>query len=297
MRKLTTDEWIVKAKLVHGNKYDYSKVKYEKSNRKIVIVCNEHGAWEQNPASHLIGSGCPECGKIKVANAKRMTLEEFKAKAIKIHDNIYDYSQVVYKNNNTKVTIICPIHGEFQQNPADHLEGKKCNKCAGNKKPTVAEFIEKAKEVHGLRYNYDKVKYKTSRDKITITCPVHGDFEQQPNNHLMGKGCSGCTKSGFNNNNPAILYYLKITTDSGQELYKIGITSKSVDKRFSLTDLKKIEIVKQRTYENGKDAYNKEQEILKKYAEYKYDGPDILESGNTELFTVDIREVNLETPQ
>lgn len=288
MRKLTTEEWIEKARSVHGDRYDYSKAKYAKSNIKIMIVCKEHGTWEQTPSSHLMGNGCPECGIEKVASKKRLSIESFKEKANIIHNHKYDYSLVVYSNNNTLITVICPEHGEFQQMPADHLSGKGCAKCACNQKYTTEEFILKANKVHSNKYRYDKVNYIDSKTKVTIICPTHGEFEQQPNNHLDNKGCSKCSATGFNPDKPAILYYLKITTDDNQVVYKIGITGKTVSERFSLTDLSKIEIIKQKLYKNGQDAYSWEQKLLKMYKQYQYIGPNILESGNTELFTKDI---------
>lgn len=93
---------------------------------------------------------------------------------------------------------------------------------------------------------------------------------------------------GFDKSKLAYLYYLKVTTDTNQILYKIGITNRTVNERFNLTDLSKIEIIKQKLYERGQDAYELEQKLLKMYKQYQYTGPNVLESGNTELFTVDI---------
>lgn len=288
MCKLPTEKWIDKAKLVHGEKYDYSKVEYKKSNIKINIICRVHGDWLQTPASHLMGNGCPKCGKERVASKKRMSIEDFKERADVLHIKKYDYSLVKYVNNNTPITIICPIHGSFEQMPRDHLQGKGCKKCACNQKYTTKEFILKAKEIHNNKYNYDKVDYIDSKTKVTIICDTHGEFSQQPNNHLDNKGCPKCSATGFNTNKPAYLYYLKIIAESGQVLYKIGITGKTVEERFSLVDLSKIEIIKLKLYYNGVEAYEWEQKLLKMYKKYKYIGPKVLESGNTELFTEDI---------
>ena len=100
-------------------------------------------------------------------------------------------------------------------------------------------------------------------------------------------------KTGFNINKPAILYYLKITTEDNQVLYKIGITNRTVEERFSLIDLKKIEIIKQKTYKNGQEALDKENEIKRVFKEYIYKGPKVLDSGNTELFVKDIRQCKI----
>lgn len=128
-RKLTQLEWIEKAKIVHNNKYDYNKVEYTGSNNKVIIICPIHGEFEQLARTHLYGQGCPKCGREAAANKLRKSTEEFIEQANKIHNNKYDYSKVEYVHTETKVTIICPEHGEFKQDPHNHLRGKGCPKC------------------------------------------------------------------------------------------------------------------------------------------------------------------------
>lgn len=124
---------------------------------------------------------------------------------------------------------------------------------------------------------------------MLITCPVHGTFSQKPVNHLQGRGCIKCAKYGFNPNKTAILYYLKITTENNEILYKIGITNKSIQERFKLADLKMIEVLNQEKFANGLDALIKETKIKRKFKEFQYKGPKILLSnGDTELFTKNI---------
>ena len=186
-KKLTTEEFIKKAKSIHGNKYDYSKVEYINTFTKVCIICPKHGEFWQTPNNHLNGQRCPYCfGKIK------STTEEFIEKAKSVHGNKYDYSKVEYVNNRTKVCIICPTHGEFWQEPIHHLNGHGCSKCYGNVKLTTEEFIEKAKSVHGNKYDYSKVNYVNALTKVCIVCPTHGEFWQTPNNHLLGQGCAKC---------------------------------------------------------------------------------------------------------
>lgn len=286
-RAKTLTQFIEEAVEVHGTKYDYSKVQYVNTYTTVIIICPIHGEFEQRPKSHLRGYQCNKCTR----EASKLTTEEFITRAVKVHGDRYDYLGTTYKDMKTNVSVMCPIHGEFTQRPYDHLQGRGCRKCGGTSLLTTEEFIERAKQVHKNKYDYSKSKYMLNDIKVEIVCPKHGSFWQSAHAHLNGSGCSGCNQSGFNTSKPGILYYLKITTDDNQELYKIGITNRSVNERFRLQDLQKIEIVKQRRYENGQDAYDKEQEILKKYKRYKYNGPDVLESGNTELFTVDIREI------
>ena len=219
---------------------------------------------------------------------KRKTTEEFIADAKKVHGDKYDYSKVVYLQNKQRITIICPEHGEFEQIPSNHLKGFGCKKCSNQYKPTREEFIENANNVHNNKYDYSKLVYVNAKTKVTIVCPEHGEFSQNPSDHTMGKGCPNCTKNGFQPSKPAYLYYLKVTTNDGQILYKLGITNRTVNERFNLTDLSKIEIVKQKLYEVGQDALDWETKLKRMYKEYQYKGPDILSSGNTELFTEDI---------
>ena len=121
-----------------------------------------------------------------------------------------------------------------------------------------------------------------------IICPDHGPFEQTPSNHLSKMNCPDCAESGFNPSDPALLYYLAITTDDGDIRYKIGITNRAVEERFRGPDLTHIRIIKTWRYAVGRSAVKREAEILSQYSGDKYYGPDILKDGNTELFTHDI---------
>ncbi len=123
---------------------------------------------------------------------RKLTEEEFKEKARKVHGDKYDYDYVDYVNSSTKVTIVCPEHGPFPQKPSNHLAGQGCFECKGKRRFTTEEFKRKARQVHGDRYNYDYVEYITSQTKVKIICSQHGAFLQTPNDHLSGKGCSSC---------------------------------------------------------------------------------------------------------
>ena len=123
--------------------------------------------------------------------------EEFIQKAQAIHKGKYNYTKVNYVNTKTKVCIICPEHGEFEQIPNSHLSGHGCPLCGVQERSkaqssNTKEFAIKANKVHKWRYNYSKVKYNTAHQKVCIICPEHGEFWQTPNNHLRGKGCPRC---------------------------------------------------------------------------------------------------------
>lgn len=195
MKKLTTEEFIKRAKQIHGNKYDYSKVEYINRDVKICIICHVHGEFWQTPHNHLHGQNCPLC----VNNNIKKNINEFVAAANNIHKNRYDYSKVNYVDNKTKVCIICPKHGEFWQTPKSHLGGNGCPKCYGNAKLTTEEFIEKAKQIHGNKYDYSKTEYVNTRAKLSIKCPRHGIFMQTPHSHLSGDGCPICKASHLEN--------------------------------------------------------------------------------------------------
>lgn len=197
MAKLTTEEFIARAKAVHGDRYDYSKVEYVDSKTKVCIVCKEHGEFWQQPYNHLHGIKCPQCG-LETRRAKRtFPVEDFLESAKAIHGDKYDYSKVHYINRNTSVCIICPIHGEFWQSPHKHLAGHGCEKCfreSLRKRYALGKekFIEKANAIHNGSYDYSEVEYTNSHSYVKITCPLHGPFMQIPSSHLKGHGCPKC---------------------------------------------------------------------------------------------------------
>ena len=124
---------------------------------------------------------------------RRLTNDEFVEKARKVHGDKYDYSKVNYVTSTKKVIIICPTHGDFEQTPERHLRGRGCQKCGGTQKLTLNDFLNKAKEIHGDRYDYSKVEYINSITKVCIVCPTHGEFWQTVGNHLSGHGCPICS--------------------------------------------------------------------------------------------------------
>lgn len=196
-KKNNTGNFIRRAEDVHDYLYDYSKSVYVNNRIKIEIICHVHGSFWQIPNNHLRGSICKKCSDTYKSKQKRMSLQKFIKRSNEIHNNKYDYSLVEYINVYTKVKIICPIHGIFEQKPNNHLKGCNCLKCGyeingKNLKKTSRQFIIDAIEVHGDKYNYSSVDYKESQIKVKIICPVHGIFEQKPNTHLNGAGCPKC---------------------------------------------------------------------------------------------------------
>jgi hypothetical protein len=179
--------YICKAREVHGDKFDYSKVVYKRQTDMITIICPEHGEFEQNAGSHIAGRGCLQCSRLAP-----LTTEDFIERSRDKHGDKFDYSKVVYERAFDKVTIICPVHGVFEQIARDHMRGRGCLQCSGLAPLTTADFIERAREIHGQRYDYSKAKYTTAKNKLTIICPEHGEFEQIAESHLNGKNCAKC---------------------------------------------------------------------------------------------------------
>lgn len=195
--KGTTEEFVKKAKKIHGDKYDYNKVKYVNNSTKVYIICPEHGEFSQTPNAHLRGRGCSKCGDRRSLEKRTDTLEDFIKKARKTHGDKYDYSKSEYVNSATKIRIICPEHGEFLQRPNGHIRGQGCPKCgkysyAEKRAYTLENFIEKARRVHGNKYDYSKSEYVNIATKIRIICPEHGEFSQVPGAHTNGSGCPKC---------------------------------------------------------------------------------------------------------
>lgn len=197
MKKLTTEIFITRSKLIHGDKYDYKLTNYIDSHTKVKIFCNKHKIiFEQLPHNHF-KYGCLLCGKESKNNILSMSFETFKDIANKIHNNKYEYNFSVYVNNHTKIKILCKKHGIFEQLPKNHINKKYgCPVCSKNKKMTTDEFIIKSKEIFGLIYDYSNVTYINSNTKVKINCLQHGVFEVTPNNHLCKKyGCPTCKQS------------------------------------------------------------------------------------------------------
>ena len=247
---MSTEKFIEEAKKVHGNKYDYNKVDmYNRDeNGKVCIICPIHGEFWQTPYSHIRQKeGCLKCGIEQSGDKQRMPIEVFIKRAKEKHGDRYDYSKVEYINYNTKVCIYDKIKKkELWQTPYSHLkcEYNKCydsedfknklierfgeiydfsvmnfvdmstkvtllidgrevtatpSKFISSKKPikqdrvkTTKQFVEKARKIHGNRYNYSKVNYINRNSEVCIICPEHGEFWQKPYIHLDGCGCKSC---------------------------------------------------------------------------------------------------------
>lgn len=157
-----------KAKTIHENQYDYSKVFYKGVDTKVIIICKAHGDFLQTPYHHINRKqGCPHCKGSRISKSKAMSIQEFVDKANTIHNNEYDYSKIEsYKNAHTPVTIVCAKHGDFLQTPNNHIYSKNgCPSCGYNTSRTANEWLdslnipqqsrEKTITVNGIKYKVD----------------------------------------------------------------------------------------------------------------------------------------------
>jgi hypothetical protein len=190
MQKISTEEFIQRARRIHGDLYDYSGTRYTNTRTKIEVVCAKHGPFSVTPNDHLSKkSGCPRC------KGKSATTETFIVEAIKIHGDRYDYSDVDYKTSRIPVEIICKVHGSFFQAPAHHIHHRSgCTQCNRGKSRNTITFIEDARKIHGDRYDYSNVNFKNMNALVSIGCQIHGAFQIRPKSHIDQR--HGCRKCG-----------------------------------------------------------------------------------------------------
>lgn len=200
-KKLNKEKFIEKSIKIFGKKYDYSLVEYINSKTPVKIIFNGN-VYEQKPQYHLAGL-YPEGFNV-------VDTESFISKSKNLFKDRYDYSLVDYKNHFEYVKII--YNGQvYLQRPYYHLRGDKPEK--RNFKKTTDDFISICSVIHDFKFNYDKTKYLSASSKVTITCPIHGDFEQVANSHLMGHGCQNCSESIGEKEISKFLNKYKITFD------------------------------------------------------------------------------------
>lgn len=186
-KRSNINEFIEKANQIHDNIYDYGKSIYINNSTYLIIICPQHGEFQQTPSNHLFGYGCVYCGFKNTASKRTSNTISFIEKAKSVHGDIYDYSLSEYIKSIDLLTIICPTHGEFQQVAAYHLSGNGCQKCAKNIFSRVSnEWIEHIQDENNIELQYilsedgEKCigKYKADgyhKESKTIY-EFHGDF-------------------------------------------------------------------------------------------------------------------------
>ena len=248
VKKLTTQEFIKRAKEIHGDKYDYSMTEYEHSQKKVEIKCNNCQEIFRIVASNHINikpsrgkaSGCYNCFKQNHSVLLALTTQEFIKRAKEIHGDKYDYSMTDYEHSQKKIEIICQFHGLFEQRPSDHLSGAGCKKCAtelliNNTRKSNEDFIRQANEYHNYKFNYSNTIYEGAHKEVEIICEIHGPFKQIAHHHLECKwGCPGCSHIGISKISLEWLEIMKI-------VYNCNIVNGLNSSEFRIDDIGKVD--------------------------------------------------------
>jgi hypothetical protein len=302
--KTITKEFFVEESIkVHGKRYNYDLLpEIIKKSDKVKIICNNHEIFEQNFNVHIIKKcGCRKCGNLLISKAVNKSMNYYINKANEKFNNKFIYTPIEFTK---KVTVVCPIHGEFIANIKEHINSiHGCKKCAVEVRKNkisynVSSILSKFKQIHGDKYDYSLVNYVNRQTPIKIICPTHGEFITTPEVHLKGCNCPYCVITGWDktswinlcnnteDSNP-VVYIIKCFNDN-EFFIKIGRTKRSIYHRFLRPSIMpyKYEVLKIISG-TPEEIYDKEVELRRLYQKYKY-FPKILFPGNTECFSLEI---------
>lgn len=262
-RRLGHDNFVERAKEIHGDQFDYSVDEYSRFDKKIKIRCREHDeVFEMLPHNHLNGQvGCSVCKNEKINQSFHDKKENHKKEYIKtIEENIPDnikFIRLDYEDfHKSTVHLYCTNHNKEYSKRLDTLLSRMffgCSECLKEDRRkryahTTEEFIENCKKLYGDGiFDYSKVEYVNELTPVIIKCILHDvEFEQTPSSHRhMVTSCPVCKKNLYTNNHAFrqglpeewkdthhILYQIKINMKDGYSFYKIGISSFGTEKRF-----------------------------------------------------------------
>ena len=238
-KRRTTEEFIELSRGIHGDKYDYSLVEYKNKESKVDIICPIHGVFSQQPKLHLYGSGCPKCSYVYRGNLFKKGLDKFILDSNKIHNNFYSYDKFEYIESHVKGIITCPIHGEFEQKPNDHLNGKGCPKCnMSHLEREVYSFLS----LNGIKFEIQKkfewlgkmsLDFYLTEYNLAIECQgkqhfglggwkYDYDFDKQRDRDFLKKRL--CDENGIK-----LVYYSNILFDFN-EIYNKNNSFNSLDR-------------------------------------------------------------------
>ena len=246
--KQTQEQIIERFRLVHGLRYDYSKMSYKTATKKVLIVCPIHGEFFQSPYLHYNGAGCNKCAETLRSNSKRKSLENFIEKLNKKQSKEFvdslDFTNCIYTDSQTSIkNIKCKKSGTiFTARPSQILRGHCCRTCPLTRrhKQFSEHFFENCKRVHGSRYDYSKSVYINGMKPIIIICKYHGEFSQRPHTHASdrghGSGCPTCSASRgevkielfLKQNNIEHIYQHKVKIDNQVHWYDFYIPEKNL---------------------------------------------------------------------
>ena len=198
-KRLTQEEFIFRCKDIHPE-YSYEKSIYNGANNEVIVTCPIHGDFKTKPSRFIMGGkcGCPKCNPGFI---KYLSPEQFLERCKK-HFPDYDYSKANFKGEYDKIIVTCPKHNyTWTVVPKNLMNGHGCPLCGReslqkSQALTTEEFIQRARQKHGDKYDYSKVEYYNTVTPVTIICPKHGEFEQTPDAHLyQNSGCPKCKQS------------------------------------------------------------------------------------------------------
>ena len=227
--KKTKEDALKDFESIHGDFYNYDEFEYKSAFKKSVIICPKHGRFLQNYNNHFhCKKGCPKCGSERAGSIRKGSRESFIKNAIKVHGDRYSYDNLIYTGGHDLVTITCKKHGDVEVTASNHLRGHHCPYCSG-RKFSLEDFLQKAKDIHGDKYDYKHVESDYSR-KIKIVCPEHGEFYQDMHGHLAGNVCPKCSKNH---------------SKGEEELYKFVLTNfdkDSLNKFRGISDVTELDV-------------------------------------------------------
>jgi hypothetical protein len=194
-KQIKTEDFILAAREMHGNKYNYDYVNYQKAIIKIDIFCNIHKIiFKQTPNAHLNGSGCPQCGINKTTSGKLISEEEYRERLNKLNGDKYSYIFPKEFVRTSKIEVICKIHQSYYAKLNKMLSGTQCKKCVSESYRLGKEkFLNRIMEIHNNNYTYDLTNYIDVQSIIDVICPLHGKFKTKASIHMRGQGkCRQC---------------------------------------------------------------------------------------------------------
>ena len=258
---------------------------FTKVKDKIKVVCREHGEFHTTIDSLTSASsttGCPKCALVLRGKNRAYGISEYESRNA---GRGYTYTGI----DDNYIYYTCSKHGPIKQAKAHHLSGRGCKRCGqlhGKKRLVLSKVVDNLHSIHHNKYTYHELIHDSEDVKILYSCPVHGEVLQSYQNHRKGKACPTCN-TGFRDRGDTVPTHLYVVYFKDLNLWKLGVTKFSLSKRFSSEPLAFTECYIA-TIPTGTEAFELEHTIAGSISEYKYRGPKVLFSGNTELYTEDI---------
>lgn len=252
---------------------------YKNSNTILDIECDKGHIYQSRYTYFQSGKGRCHICKGGVRYTHEYVEKQYLSEGYKLES--------IYKNNSTNMTIVCPEGHRTEAKYICWQAGARCSVCNGGKRHTV-EYIKS--QLKKENYTFLDKEYTNAFSKINAMCPLGHIYKTTYSTWQKGCRCTVCAKSGFDPNKYALFYYLRFETSVGN-LYKMGITNRTIEARYC-TEKTPYTVLYEELFILGNLAKEKESELKLKFKKYKYKGPKLLESGNTELFIKDVLKLD-----